>query len=77
MDIKKELLLKSAARLYSLGIELEGAKERIRKLNKSGIGYNSPEMIQAVQFYSELKEQWDSLEKEHLLLRDEIFSEQK
>ena len=26
---KKELLIKSAARLYSLGIELEAARERV------------------------------------------------
>ena len=45
MDTKKELLIKSAARLYSLGIELEDAKARIRELVATGSDFTSPEMI--------------------------------
>ena len=75
MDMKKELLIKSAARLYSLGIELESAKARIRKLAAAGIDYTSPEMVQAAEDYSELKKLWDSLEQEHLKLKEVILSE--
>ncbi len=75
MDYKKELLLKSAARLYSLGLDLAGAKERIQKLVADGIGYDTPEMVKAVREYAEIKEQWDNLEKEHLVLRNEIHEE--
>lgn len=73
MDFKKDLLLRSAARLYSLGVDLEGAKERIRELAEAGADYSTPEMIQAVSEYSELKQQWDALEEEHLKLRAEIM----
>ena len=73
MDFKKDLLLRSAARLYSLGVDLEGAKERIKKLAEAGTDYDSVEMLQAVSEYSELKHQWDALEKEHLKLRAEIM----
>ena len=76
MDTKKELLIKSAARLYSLGIDLEGAKERIRELAAAGTGYTSPEMIQAAKDYSELKRLWDGLEQEHLKLKEEILTGQ-
>ena len=73
MDFRKDLLLRSAARLYSLGVDLEGAKDRIRKLAEAGTDYASPEMVQAVSEYSELKQQWDALEQEHLKLRAEIM----
>ena len=72
MDFKKDLLLRSAARLYSLGVELEGAKDRIRKLVDAGTDYSSPEMLEAVEEYTKLKEQWEKLEQEHLKLRNEI-----
>ena len=72
MDAKRDLLLRSGARLYSLGLDLDGAKERIRKLVGAGVPYESDEMVQAVSEYAELKEQWEALEKEYLALRDEI-----
>ena len=70
--LQKESLIKSAARLYSLGVDLEGARERVRKLVEGGVGYNAPEMAKAVREYTEIKELWDNLEKEHLALRSEI-----
>lgn len=77
MEYKKELLIKSAARLYSLGIDLEGAKDRIRKMVADGIGYDALEMLQAVGEYAELKAQWDSLEQDHIQLREEINKRQE
>ena len=76
MDQKKELLLKSAARLYSLGIELDAAKETILKLVENGVGYETPKMAQAVRKYTELKELWSNLEHDHLILRNEIEANQ-
>ena len=73
MDIRKDLLVRSAARLYSLGLDLDAAKEGIRKLVADGVGYDAPEMIQAAQEYTELKTLWDNLEQEHLRLKDEIL----
>ena len=77
LDQKKELLLKSAARLYSLGIELDVAKERIRKLVENGVGYETTEMAQAVREYTELKDLWSNLEHDHLVLRNEIEANQQ
>ena len=74
MDERKELLIKSGARLYSLGVDLEMAREKVRKLVESGVGYDSPELLQAVKDFNELKCLWDDLEREHLKLRDEIIS---
>lgn len=75
MDTRKDLLLRSAARLYSIGVDLESAKEKLRKLVASGVGYDTPEMAKTVQEYTELKALWDRLEAEHLKLRGEILTE--
>ena len=72
MDAKKDLLIRSGARLYSLGIDLEGAKERIRKLVADGVPYEASEMVQAVSEYAELKEQWETLEQDYLALKADI-----
>ena len=73
MDYRKDLLLASAARLYSMGVDLEAARERLRQLVAQGVSYESDEMKQAVQDFMELDEQWKALEQQHLGLRDEIL----
>lgn len=73
MDARKELLLRSAARMYSLGVDLDGAKEHLRRLVDAGVGYDSPEMAQAVSEYTELKQQWVKLEQDYLELRAEVL----
>ena len=77
MDYKKDLLLRSAARLYSLGIEVEAAREQLRKLVEQGVPYDSPEMRKALEEFQELDRQWKTLEQEHLQLRAEIADESK
>ena len=72
MDYKKDLLLRSAARLYSLGIEVEAAREQLRKLVEQGVSYDSPEMRKALEEFQKLDQQWKALEQEHLQLRGEI-----
>ena len=73
MDYRKELLLASAARLYSLGVDLEAARERLRQLVAQGIPFSSGEMEQAYLDYQELNRQWRKLETDHLDLRREIL----
>ena len=73
MDNEKDLLIASAARLYSMGIDLEAARDRLRPLVEQGVPYSSDEMKQAVQEFKELDRQWKELEKEHLKLRDEMM----
>lgn len=72
MDNRKDLLLASAARLYSMGVDLEAARERLRQLVEQGVSYQSAEMRQAYQDFKELEKQWKALEQQHLALRDEI-----
>ena len=72
MDNEKDLLIASAARLYSMGIDLEAARDRLRQLVGQGVPYSSDEMKQAVQDFKELEQQWKALEREHLRLRDEV-----
>lgn len=72
MDMKKDLLLRSAARLYSLGIEVEGARQHLRELVDQGVAYTSPEMRKALEDYQELDQQWKELEQGYLNLKEEI-----
>ncbi len=71
MGTENDLLIMSGARLYSLGIDLEGAREELRRLVKNGVPYESPQMAQAVQNFRELECQWKNLESEHIKLRNE------
>ncbi len=72
MDARKDLLLKSAARLYSLGVDLEMARDKLKKLVDQGVPYDSKEMKDAYREFSELDTQWKELERQHIELRDEI-----
>lgn len=77
MDYRKDLLLASAARLYSLGVDLEAARERLRELVERGVAYESYEMRTAYQEFAELDKQWKELERQHLALRDEILQDKQ
>ena len=70
MDYKNQLLLASAARLYSLGVDLEGAREVLRRYVESGLDWHSSKMDEAYKNYTQLKDQFDSLEAQYLSLRD-------
>ena len=72
MDARKDLHIKSAARLYSLGVDLEMTRDKLKKLVDQGVPYDSKEMKDAYREFSELDTQWKELEKQHLELRDEI-----
>ena len=72
MNSDKELLILSAARLFSVGVDLEAARSRLKELVDQGVSYSDERMIKAYNDYNELKAQWDNLEKQHLELRNEI-----
>ena len=75
MDYRKELLLASAARLYSLGVDLEAARAELKELVEQGVGYDSDEMIKAYRDFKELDQQWKTLEQQYLELRDEVVKD--
>ena len=72
MNSDKELLIMSAARLYSVGVDLEAARARLKELVDQGVSYSDERMIKAYNDFNDLKAQWDNLEKQHLELWDEI-----
>ena len=72
MNSDKELLIMSAARLYSVGVDLEAARARLKALVDQGVSYSDERMIKAYDDFNELKAQWDNLEKQHLELRNKI-----
>ena len=73
MDYRKELLLASAARLYSMGVDLEAARAKLKELVEQGVPYASNEMKQAYQNFKNLEQQWTALERQHLELKNEII----
>ena len=72
MSSDKELLILSAARLYSVGVDLEAARARLKELVDRGVSCSDERMRKAYDDFNELKAQWDNLEKQHLELRNEI-----
>lgn len=77
MYTENDLLLQSAARLYSLGVELDGAREALRQLIAAKAPYDSPEVWNAYREYLHLKRLWDMLESDHLALRAELQNKQR
>ncbi|MEM5769141.1 MAG: hypothetical protein AAGU32_12750 [Bacillota bacterium] len=69
MDGNRDLLLMSAARLYSLGVDLEGAREELRRLVANGLPCESPEVIAAYGAFKRIEALWQALETEHLNLK--------
>lgn len=70
---KKELLIRVASKLYSIGLDMDYAKENLRKLVSAGVSFDSSQMKDAYNEYKELEEQWNSLEAEYIGMRDELF----
>ena len=75
MNPQKQQLLKSAARLSRLGLDVDAARETLRQLAARGVPYASEEMLRAYERFTELDRRWRELEQEHLALREEIQRE--
>ena len=73
MDGRTDLLLMSAARIYSLGVDLEAARERLNQLAEQGVSCSSQEMLEANQDFAQLAALWQELERQHRELGEEII----
>lgn len=62
----------SAARLYSLGLDVECARAKLKELVEKSVSYESPEMLEALQRFQEFDTPFKLLEKDYLELRDEL-----
>ena len=71
MGYKKDLLLRSVVRLYSIRIEVEGALELI----EHGVPLDSTIMRKSLEGYQVLDERWKQMEHEQLHLRTELTKE--
>ena len=72
MKSESQLLLASAARLYTLGVDVEGAREDLRRLVEAGVPYDAPQMKAALQNFKEFDAQWKELERQHLELQTDL-----
>lgn len=73
MQGKRELLIITASKLYSVGMELDYAKEKLKKLVDDGVSFDSAQMLDAYNEYKALEDQWNLVEAEYLDLRDELY----
>ncbi|MCL2578517.1 MAG: hypothetical protein FWE32_00620 [Oscillospiraceae bacterium] len=65
----KQLLLKQAAKLYQLGLQVEQARSNLKNLVERGVSYDNPKMAEAYRRFVEIDNQWKRLEVEHLEFR--------
>ena len=72
MDKRKRQLLKTAAKLYSVGQRVDAARQRLKYLVSSGAPYESKEMLAALEEFKKWDGEWKRLEKEYERLRQEL-----
>ena len=72
MNHRKQQLLNSAAQLARLGLDVDAARETLRRLAARGVPFDSEEMLRAYERFTELDKQWRELEQKHLALREEL-----
>ena len=68
----KQLLITQAAKLYKLGLKVEGARKNLKKLVERGVLYDDPRMFNAYEQFTEADSEWKQLEAEHLRLREKL-----
>jgi len=65
----KRLLVSQAANLFKLGLKVEMARNKLKKLVERGVPYDDPQMVKAYEHFVEVDNEWKACEAEHLLLR--------
>ena len=69
-----DLLLASAARLYSIGVDLDASREELAALVRSGLPLTAPRVLDSCRRFSDLNSMWQRLESEHTDLLNKIQS---
>lgn len=69
---KKQQLVLLAQELATQGIAVEAARKKLKDLVAAGVPYTSEEIHRAAENFQKQKNRWDSLERQYLLLQNEI-----
>ena len=77
MDSRSVALLTSAVKLYRLSIDLDKAREKLRRLNEQGISDDPNKILASYLECVKLDLQCKNLEKEYLALRNGIISDEQ
>ncbi len=72
MEQTNDLLLRTAARLYSVGIEVEAAREHLKQLVREGVSYEDARMNLALEEYQTLFSLWSGLETQYLEMKKQL-----
>lgn len=65
MLMQKKNMIRTAAKLYTLGIEVEKARTELKRLVECDTPYESAVMVEAYQNFKQLNDAWTSLEIEY------------
>lgn len=66
MQEKTIEMLRAAEKLYCLGVALEAARQRLKKMVEAGVSYQSDQMAAALQSYQSMEAEWKQLEQQYL-----------
>lgn len=66
---KNALLIKQGGRLTVLGVQVEAARDKLRRLVGHGVPYDDPKMLKALKHFEKLDSEWKLLEQVHLAAR--------
>jgi len=65
-DAEHRLLISQAAKLVTLGKKVEAERNALRQLVERGVGYDDPQVAQALEQFTQADAEWKQLEAEHL-----------
>ena len=68
----KELLLRQAYRLATIGVMVERERSELKRLVARGVPYDDPQMLQALERFRAVDSEWKQLEAEHLRLKQKL-----
>ena len=69
-DRKQRIAL--AAKLVTLGKQADAAKAKLRQLVEDGVSYDAEQMLAAYRDCVRKNAQWQALEQQYFLLREQI-----
>jgi hypothetical protein len=74
---ERTMLIEQAEKLYTLGLNVEKYRDRLRSLAEKKIPYNSIQMKKALIDFSIAENEWKKREKMYLDYRKKIGAEEK
>lgn len=69
---EKNLLIRQAMKLTTLGIKVERERDKLKRLVEQGIPYTDQRLLSALNQFEKAHAEWKQLEAEHLALKKKL-----